>query len=311
MCEEMKELLSASGFELDKWRCNKKNVIPDRIKQQTNDALELSEFGDTTVLGLRWLPESDQLMFKFKPPPALGVKEMTKRRLLSQIAQIFDPNGYIGPVVVVAKILMQKLWARKIGWDSLVPMDIYEEWKRIQQQLYLVSEIQLPRWLGLNEKRNATLHGFADASMTAYGAVLYARVETVTGIQSTLIAAKSRVAPLKTISIPRLELCAAVLLSELVDGFKRATKTSHYKTTLWTDSEIVLAWLIKEPATLKIFVNNRIQQIHQLTPAADWRHVPTADNPADQLSRGATARELSASQLWWHGPKWLLQSPQH
>lgn len=95
--------------------------------------------------------------------------------------------------------------------------------------------------------------------MLAYGAVLYARVECTEGIECTLIAAKSRVAPLKMVTIPRLELCAAVLLSELVDTFKRITKTTHYKTTLWTDSQIVLAWLVKEPPTLKVFVNNRVR----------------------------------------------------
>lgn len=310
LCTEMDALLSACKFPLDKWRSNKRNVVPGEANRQTNEALELSEFSDTTVLGLRWLPETDQLMFKFQQPPALSAAEMTMRKLLSQIAQLFDPNGYIGPVIVVAKILMQKLWAQRIKWDAQVPAEVYAEWQGFQQQLPLIIDIQLPRWLGLSEQRNVTLHGFSDASMSAYGAVLYARVETTAKIECTLIAAKSRVAPLKTVTIPRLELCAALLLSELVDTFKRTTKTAHYKTTLWTDSKIVLAWLVKEPATLKIFVNNRVQQIQQLTNEADWRHVSSSDNPADLLSRGVTASELRAAKLWWHGPHWLAESPE-
>lgn len=305
LCTEMDGLLNACGFTLDKWRSNKRNVVPGEAGRQTSEELELSEFSDTTVLGLRWLPETDQLMFKFQQPAALTKVEMTMRKLLSQIAQLFDPNGYIGPVIVKAKMLMQKLWAQHIKWDAPVPVEIYAEWQRFQQELPLLIDIHLPRWLGLSEQRNATLHGFSDASMSAYGAVLYARIETSTTIECTLIAAKSRVAPLKTVTIPRLELCAALLLSELVDTFKRSTKTAHYKTTLWTDSQIVLAWLVKEPATLKIFVNNRVQQIQQLTSEADWRYISSSDNPADLLSRGVTASELRTAELWWHGPHWL------
>lgn len=296
---------------MDKWRSNRRNIIPEGANELKNEELELGEFGDTTVLGLRWLPESDQLMFKFQPPPMLSAPEMTMRKLLSQIAQLFDPNGYIGPVIVVAKILMQKLWAKRIKWDARVPADMYAEWTQFQQQLPLVMDIQIPRWLGLSDKRNVSLHGFSDASMTAYGAVLYARIETAATVECTLIAAKSRVAPLKTVTIPRLELCAALLLSELTETFQRATKKRYYKTTLWTDSQIVLAWLNKEPATLKIFVNNRTQQIQQLTAEASWRHVSSSDNPADLLSRGTTAEELRASKLWWHGPHWLTKTAEH
>lgn len=104
LCAEIDALLGECGFELDKWRSNQKNVVPNRITQQPNEVLEqLNELRSTTVLGLRWFPETDQLTFKFEPPPVLSAKDMTKRRLLSQIAQLFDPNSYIGPVVIVAK----------------------------------------------------------------------------------------------------------------------------------------------------------------------------------------------------------------
>lgn len=96
-----------------------------------------------------------------------------------------------------------------------------------------------------------------------------------------------------------------------MNTFQQTTKTEHYKTTLWTDSQIVLAWLNKEPGTLKIFVNNRVQEIHKLTASADWRHVASGDNPADLLSRGTTASELRVSNQWWHGPQWLAKSSEH
>lgn len=106
-------------------------------------------------------------------------------------------------------MLMQRLWTAQVKWDAPVPVDIYNEWQQIRQQLTQIIGIRILRWLGLSEHRNVSLHGFADASTLAYGAVLYVRVETSDRIECTLVAAKSRVAPLKTITIPRLELCAA------------------------------------------------------------------------------------------------------
>lgn len=308
LCYEMDTLLRSCGFVLDKWRSNRRNIVPQGPSSVSNEALELCEFSDTTVLGLRWLPSSDELMFKFQPPTLLGHGEATKRRVLSRIAQIFDPNGYIGPVVIVAKILMQKIWSAKISWDALVPIEIFREWQHFQQQLPLITEIRLPRWLGIGNNRNVSFHGFADASILAYGAVLYARVESADFVECTIIAAKSHVAPLKTITMPRLELCAAQMLSELLEAFKRTSRMTHIKSTLWSDSQIVLAWLTKDAASLKVYVNNRVQKIQRLTTNTDWQYVPSADNPADLLSRGMSAAELQSSRLWWHGPEWLVRS---
>lgn len=137
--------------------------------------------------------------------------------------------------------------------------------------------------------------------------MLYARAETADRVECTLIAAKSHVAPIKTVTITRLELCAAQLLSELLRSFQKATGWEYFKTTLWSDSQIVLAWLKKDAASLKIFVNNRVQEINRLTASADWKHVPSADNAADLLTRGMTAAELQHCALWWHGPDWLKQ----
>lgn len=298
LCYEMDALLRASGFTLDKWRSNRPHVVPVNMNLRTDNVLELDEFDETIVLGLRWSPKTDEMMYKFQPPALLECHEATKRRVLSHIEQIFDPNGYIGPFVIVTKILMQRIWSAKIGWDVLVPNEIFRAWQQFQQQLPLVTEIRLPRWLGIGDDRNVSLHGFADASLLAYGAVLYARAETADHVESVLIAAMSRVAPLRTITVPRLELCAAQLLSELVLMFKSTSRLEHVKTTLWSDSQIVLAWLKKDAATLKIFVNNRVQKIERLPAKADWRYVPSVDNPADLLSRGMSASELRTAKKY-------------
>lgn len=118
LCEEMDTVLCSCGFELGKWRSSRPNVVPSSTESQSIEALDLNEFESTTVLGLRWHPETDELMFKFQPPQPLDAREATKRRVLSRIAQIFDPNGYVGPVVVVAKIFGAQMsdgtrWCRK------------------------------------------------------------------------------------------------------------------------------------------------------------------------------------------------------
>lgn len=299
LSHEMDSLLRSYDFILDKWRSNRANVLPSTVQgAQLDDALELSEFTDTTVLGLRWFPKKDELMFKFHPPQKLEAHEATKRRLLSHIMQIFDPNGYIGPVIITARILMQKLWRIKMKWDATVPDEIFREWQRFQKHLAAITHIRIPRWLGTNTQQNVSLHGFVDASELVYGAVLYARVETETQVECILIASKSRVAPLKTLTVPRLELCAAQMLSELVETFRRATERRQGKATLWMDSAIVLAWLTKDAATLKTFVNNRIQKIHRLTSGNNWLHVPSSDNSlANTSSRifGESTRSINAT----------------
>lgn len=305
LCTEIDGLLRSCGFILGKWRSNRTGVVPAESATLSEEALDLNEFSDTTVLGLRWLPRTDELMFKYQHPQSLSSNEATKRRVLSHIAQIYDPNGYIGPVVIVAKIIMQRIWSAQIGWDEVVPSDIYRDWQQFQLQLTVISELRLPRWLGITRNAVFSLHGFADASTVAYGAVLYVRVEHSSSIKTIIVAAKSHVAPLKTITVPRLELCAAQLLSELVGAFKSAARLPDVDTTLWSDSKIVLAWLKKDASTLKIYVNNRVQRIQQLTRTATWRHVPTESNPADLLSRGTTVGNLQSSTLWWNGPEWL------
>lgn len=230
------------------------------------------------------------------------------RQVLSQIARLFDPNGYLGPAIVLAKMIMQRIWSSGIKWDEFIPSDIAHDWARWQAQLPNLTEIRIPRWLGIGPDVGFSLHGFADASEKAFGAVVYVRVESQNGVQCTLIASRSRVAPLKVVTIPRLELCAAKLLGELVQTIKLACGFDYIKSTLWTDSAIVLQWMKKDAAALKPFVHNRVQSILGTTTDCDWRHVPTETNPADLLSRGVAPIELKSAEIWWHGPEWLQQN---
>ena len=137
------------------------------------------------------------------------------------------------------------------------------------------------------------IHGFSDL-----------RINNGQIFSCHLLAAKTRVAPLKRITIPKLELCGAVLLVNLLENLLK-TITFEYELFMWTDSSIVLGWLQKPPQLLKTFVANRITKLLTFSPASSWKHVKTEDNPADLGTRGSLPMDLIESNLWWHGPSWL------
>jgi len=139
----------------------------------------------------------------------------------------------------------------------------------------------------------------------AYGAVAYLRQLNNGLYETTIIAAKSRVAPSKAVSIPRLELMAACLAAQLAEKITKALELPMKRVTLWSDSFDVLFWVREQSRRYKTFVANRIGTIQTLTQADQWQYVPTKENPADLLSRGVSAKELTERELWWHGPTFL------
>ncbi|XP_051165713.1 uncharacterized protein LOC127284361 [Leptopilina boulardi] len=155
------------------------------------------------------------------------------------------------------------------------------------------------------------LHGFADASQRAYGACIYLRSSNGGRHHSMLLCSKSRVAPVKIISLPRLELCAAVLLIKLHKLVIRALKVKFSKVTFWSDSKIVLNWINTPSYKLETFEANRIAQIQGATNSDDWRHVPTEVNPADVISRGQMPADFLINQLWKQGPIWLREEEEN
>jgi len=155
---------------------------------------------------------------------------------------------------------------------------------------------------------NIELNAFSDASERAYGAAIYIRaVQRDKTIKINLLCSKSRVAPIKTQTIPRLELCAALLAAELITRVKVDLGYQDKAAYLWTDSQIVLAWINNHPGKFPVFVAHRVVKIHRLTIADQWRHVSSKHNPADMLSRGLKPRDILSSAMWFHGPLFLYQ----
>ncbi|GFS50019.1 integrase catalytic domain-containing protein [Trichonephila clavipes] len=197
----------------------------------------------------------------------------------------------------------------KIDWTDLLSDTINREWRQFVESLQVVNDININRCIVVEQPEMIELHGFSDASQSAYGAVVYCKSITSDGRMLVhLIASKSRVVPTKQTTIPRLELCAAVLLAKLVHRVKQALKLNVTNTFLWSDSVIVLSWIRKESYQLKTFVANRIATIQEMTSSEQWRYVATEDNPADFVSRGMDTLKLKTCELWWNGPKFLMSN---
>ncbi|XP_043264252.1 uncharacterized protein LOC122404380, partial [Colletes gigas] len=308
------ELLQGGGFKLRKWAGNSQKLLRNIPQSSHSHAVDLTLFDDTElkVLGLRWIPSGDYFYFNLQRfQPAAG--PITKRTLFSEIAKLYDPLGWLSPVVIRAKILMQSQWLEKIQWDDHVSANTLKTWNTFCEDWSSLEKVKFPRWIRYGaDTVSVELHGFCDASLGAYSAVTYLRVTTMTEeVYTTLIMAKTRVAPIKTQSIPILELNGAVLLTELIVHVGRSLSIKIDRIICWSDSTITLAWLKKHASTWKVVIANRVSKIQTLLPKAEWRHVPTRFNPADLNSRGVEAAELIQSKLWISGPAWLRQSEEN
>lgn len=150
------------------------------------------------------------------------------------------------------------------------------------------------------------MHGFSDASAIAYGACIYIRcIYPDESVSVRLLCAKSRIAPLNEMTIPRKELCAALLLSRLIRKVLPALQIHFSTIRLWSDSQIVLAWLKKPLSVLKLFNQTRVKEITSEGGNYPWSHVRSKDNPADIVSRGQLPENLKSNHLWWEGPSFL------
>ena len=263
------------------------------------------------VLGLAWDCETDTLKFSFKQVIERARDlEVTKRNVLSLLASLFDPLGIISPVTVGMKALFQEICSSKFDWDEALTGEIKEKWDKWIQDLTETKGIRVNRCLYDMGKESVTecyLHGFGDASKKAYCAMVYFVYRTTDGkTHVRLVASKTRVAPLKELTIPRLELMSARILAQLVDTIKNALQ-SQLKVDgvrFWLDSKTALSW-IQNRGEWKQFVRHRVNEILRLTAKEDWSYCSTDENPADLGSRGVFASQLKDNQLWWRGPSWL------
>jgi len=306
--KQLSQLWSSAGMHARKWLSNSQEVLRAIPTEDcaTEVDLDHGELPVTKTLGVSWSPKEDE--FKFLVNKSDDKYTSTKRGFLRRIATLFDPLGFLTPYVIRARILLQIMWANGIDWDE--PLDEKLEAKAQEwfEELSELPELRIPRCLRhAAEVEDVTLHIFADASQEAYGAVLYARHRYKDGtVTCNLVASKSRVAPLHAVSIPRLELMAAVVGLRLAESVGPTLRISKSQWTFWSDSMNVLYWIRGQSRKFKPFVANRVGEIQKSTHPEQWRYVPTKQNPADHLTRGLSVSQLKDKECWWEGPPFLM-----
>nr|CAI5862967.1 unnamed protein product [Callosobruchus analis] len=281
------DLFAAGGFKLTKFSTNCASLL-ECIPKDRRALKDVTFKIDTKILGMQWNPSKDILGFRFDYPDA----KCTKRNILSSVARCYDPLGIIAPVLFALKLLIKEMWRFNLDWDLEAIKGIQNRWTKVKKEIPVI------------------LIGFADASQVGYGGVVYLRSQTAGGKATVaLVCAKSRISPSKLVSIPRLELCAALLLSKLMKYVLEVYTERIVISDIFafSDSSTVLQWL--NCLDLKdIFVAYRVYKIKENLPMVQWRHIEGTENPADCLSRGVTPSQLVNHVLWKSGPVWLKSS---
>ncbi|XP_055903018.1 uncharacterized protein LOC129939152 [Eupeodes corollae] len=304
------------NFELANFVSNSERVLKElgvldevnRIVDVNVDVCDKRE----RILGMHWNTTKDAFVFSFQFHKVsldilTGVRTPTKREMLSVIMSIFDPFGFLAHFVISAKILLQEVWKSGIPWDTVLPDRILNKWKLWVTELNDVQNITIPRcYSAFFKKGRVELHIFTDASENAYATVAYWRIISSDGeINVAFVAAKSRCSPIRPMSIPRLELQAAILgvrlKSSILAGHSRNADQVYY----WSDSKTVIRWINSSSCRFKQFVEHRISEILEESEQTQWNWLPTTENIADEATRARFPVNLESSSRWFLGPNFL------
>ena len=302
LTSELSKMMSSGGFRLHKWCSNVTTVlksIPSDC-QAIDHSLSIADDKTNKVLGIVWNPATD---FFHASISTCDHQELTKRKILSDIAKLFDPMGWLAPVVIFAKIFIQELWSHNLGWNDVISDSLSSRWRAFHSQLSLLVNFKIPRFAMCVQPLDIQIHSFCDASVRAYCAVVYIRSVTQDqNITVRLLTSKTRVAPVKSQSLPRLELCSALLLTNLLESVLPTLEIPFSKVFAWSDSQVALSWISSEPRRWLPFVANRVAKIQEAVPDLQWNHVPGVENPADCGTRGLQPSEFLSCDLWVQGP---------
>ena len=313
MYKEVTELLFHGGFHLAKWTSNKREVlevIPDSelSKELKNVDFEKDTLPTERALGLQWNTEQD----KFQYIISLKNKPETRRGILSIVSSVYDPLGFVSPFILRAKMILHQLCRKKLAWDDPVPEEELQCWKQWLAELQTLQEFSVDRCFKpetFGKPCVTELHHFSDASEGGYGAVSYIKMTNSKGeVHCAFVTGKSRLSPLKYMTIPRLELSAATVAVKLDQMIRKELDYKINKSFFWTDSQAVLKYICNENRRFQTFVANRLAIIHDGSHPEQWRYIDTASNPADDASRGLHAHQLSNGSRWIQGPSFLWQS---
>jgi len=297
--QQLIEMFQEASMEIKQWCIG---GTDSTLKNEINFQDNVEE--QRSTLGVKWKSQSDELSYSCNIP--VTKHALTKRQVLSFIARIFDPLGLLDPVLVRAKILFQKTWVLNLEWDDELPAHFQKLWTEILNDISELNIIRIPRYVGYTTGANIKVHIFGDASTEAYSTVAYVRVTHETGGNCSILCARSKVTPLKSKSIPRLELIAATISTRMarrISSIFNLNLKTDFK--FWTDSTNVLYWISQPGKIFKTYVSNRVGEIQERTNTEQWRYCPTNLNPADISTRGISVRQLKDNVIWLNGPPFL------
>lgn len=303
-----------ASFELRGYASNLPEVISDVTDKRSSGATTLGKSDTERTLGLIWNHARDTLGFNvnLRSTPASVIRGEalpTKRQVTSAVMSVFDPLGLVSPITMIGKCLIQEIWRSGIGWDDPITKEHHVTWLSFIKNVELLKDLEIDRYVPAPPSGEGNLHIFCDASEKVYSAAVYFVSSGTDGNKtSRLIAGKAKVAPLKPISIPRLELQAAVLGCRLAESVKRESDYKIIKSHYWSDSKTVLAWIKSDPRTFKSFVAHRLAEIESTTTPANWRWVPSAENVADDATKGIPAN-FNSKHRWFTGPSFIRDDP--
>ncbi len=291
------KVMADAKMELREWASSFGDDMQNNCEATNQEFVEAKIMN---VLRIQWNRETDMLSCVIKNFVFDGV---TKRNMLSMVAQVFDPMGYLCPAMIVPKALVQEVWAKKLGWDTEVPEIPKKQFLKWIAELAELNDVKIPRYCQIAGASSWEVHIFVDSSMVAMAAVAFLRTELNGEVAVQFLMAKSRLIPITKPSITRAELGSCVVGVRIGKCITEALNISSDSLTFWCDSSTAIAW-IRRNGDWGIFVRNRVREILLNSKPHQWHHVPGSMNPADLPSRGCRPGGLVKSK-WWNGPTWL------
>ncbi|XP_062716458.1 uncharacterized protein LOC134291958 [Aedes albopictus] len=313
LTRDVREIHASAGFEIRNWASNSSKVLAQLDEPSTAEKSFEEDGCVEKILGMWWNTSTDRFTFKVSnridEVLLSGGRRPTKREVLRTMMMVFDPLGFISHFLMVLKTLLQEIWRSSIGWDDEINDQHFEKWSTWCAALPEIAKLQIPRCYrsltSTSEDNEVQLHTFVDASEAGFAAVAYLRFQEGSIIECALVGSKTRVSPLKFLSIPRSELQAAVIGVRFAETICKSLSFKVKQRFFWTDSKDVLCWLNSDHRRYSQFVAFRVSEVLEASDIREWNWVPTKQNVADEGTKWRQRPDLSASSRWFRGPEFL------